>query len=252
MDAIASTARVGKATIYRRRGSKEDLLVSLIYDASTDLLEGPDTGSLREDLQLFLTSLVGVLSSPGGGPVEPCWESWPASPRWRRHTNAVRWLDGVRRTSRCSNGRPPAARCTLAQEPRSPQRLGQASSCSGGCSPRSPSIEQWSSKSWTRSCCPFWHAATVSHEPAAKMCMGIDDGTHEPLIWIAGRYGLRRNPGNATEESRGAGSHPVQPDSAGEGPFRRFETTPEGPSKGVSRCAHPSCRSQLQVTQFRT
>jgi AcrR family transcriptional regulator len=66
MDAIASTAGVGKATIYRRWRSKEDLLVSLIDEASHDLLEVPDTGSLRHDLQIFLASLVAVLNSPGG------------------------------------------------------------------------------------------------------------------------------------------------------------------------------------------
>jgi AcrR family transcriptional regulator len=66
MDAVAATARVGKATIYRRWRSKEDLLVSLIDEASHDLLEVPDTGLLRRDLQLFLTSMVEVLNSPGG------------------------------------------------------------------------------------------------------------------------------------------------------------------------------------------
>jgi AcrR family transcriptional regulator len=66
MDAVAATARVSKATIYRRWRSKEELLVSLIDDASHHLLEAPDTGSLRRDLQLFLTSLVDVLNSPGG------------------------------------------------------------------------------------------------------------------------------------------------------------------------------------------
>jgi AcrR family transcriptional regulator len=66
MDAVASTARVGKATIYRRWRSKEDLLVTLIDEVSRDLQAVPDTGSLRRDLQAFLASLVDVLNSPGG------------------------------------------------------------------------------------------------------------------------------------------------------------------------------------------
>lgn len=66
MDAVAATARVGKASIYRRWRSKEDLLVSLIDDAGHDLRDVPDSGSLRGDLQLFLGSLVDLLNSPGG------------------------------------------------------------------------------------------------------------------------------------------------------------------------------------------
>jgi AcrR family transcriptional regulator len=66
MDVVAGTAGVGKATIYRRWRSKEELLVSLIEDASQDLLAVPDTGSLRSDLHLLLRALVEVLNSAGG------------------------------------------------------------------------------------------------------------------------------------------------------------------------------------------
>jgi AcrR family transcriptional regulator len=66
MDQVAAAAKVGKATIYRRWRSKEDLLITLIDDASHELLRVPATGSLRLDLQLFLASLVEVLNSPGG------------------------------------------------------------------------------------------------------------------------------------------------------------------------------------------
>ncbi len=66
MDAVASAARVGKATIYRRWTSKEELLVSLIDEASDEFLTVPDTGSLREDLRILLTALAEVLAGPGG------------------------------------------------------------------------------------------------------------------------------------------------------------------------------------------
>ncbi len=67
MDAVAAAAGVGKATIYRRWASKEDLLVSII-DAASDAPLGnvPDTGSLSEDLRSLLTSLARVLAGPGG------------------------------------------------------------------------------------------------------------------------------------------------------------------------------------------
>jgi AcrR family transcriptional regulator len=66
MDAVALTAGVSKATIYRRWPSKADLLVSVIDTASDDTLAIPDTGSLRDDLVALLSALAGVLTGPGG------------------------------------------------------------------------------------------------------------------------------------------------------------------------------------------
>jgi AcrR family transcriptional regulator len=66
MDAVAATAGVSKATIYRRWATKADLLVSVIDKASDDTLVVPDTGSLEDDLVVLLTALAGVLSGPGG------------------------------------------------------------------------------------------------------------------------------------------------------------------------------------------
>ncbi len=66
MDAVAAAAGVGKATIYRRWRRKEDLLVSLIDEASDEFLAVPDTGSLRGDLRILLTSLAEVLAGSGG------------------------------------------------------------------------------------------------------------------------------------------------------------------------------------------
>jgi AcrR family transcriptional regulator len=66
MDAVAMTAGVSKATIYRRWASKADLLVSVIDTASEETLTIPDTGTLRDDLVLLLSALAGVLAGPGG------------------------------------------------------------------------------------------------------------------------------------------------------------------------------------------
>lgn len=66
MDAVAATAGVSKATIYRRWPTKVDLLVSVVDSASDVTLVVPDTGSLRDDLVALLVSLANVLSGPGG------------------------------------------------------------------------------------------------------------------------------------------------------------------------------------------
>ncbi len=66
MDAVAMAAGVGRATIYRRWASKEDLLVSAIEDTSVDTLAVPDTGTVRDDLVHLLRSLADVLAGPGG------------------------------------------------------------------------------------------------------------------------------------------------------------------------------------------
>jgi AcrR family transcriptional regulator len=66
MDAVAATAGVSKATIYRRWPTKADLLVSVIDSASDVSLVGPDTGSLQDDLVALLTALSRVLTGPGG------------------------------------------------------------------------------------------------------------------------------------------------------------------------------------------
>ena len=66
MDAVATTAGVSKATIYRRWRTKAELLVSVISTASDQSLVVPDSGSLRDDLVGLLTSLGRVLAGPGG------------------------------------------------------------------------------------------------------------------------------------------------------------------------------------------
>lgn len=65
MDAVAAEAGVGKATIYRRWRTKQDLVVDTIADLRDDA-EAPDTGSLEEDLRVMLQRLVALITGPVG------------------------------------------------------------------------------------------------------------------------------------------------------------------------------------------
>ncbi|MFW3171479.1 TetR/AcrR family transcriptional regulator [Geodermatophilus sp. CPCC 206100] len=65
MDAVATAAGVGKATIYRRWSSKSDLLLS-VMDVMGERLAAPDTGTLRADMVGLLTATVQLLDGPAG------------------------------------------------------------------------------------------------------------------------------------------------------------------------------------------
>ena len=66
MDAVAAEAGVGKATIYRRWRTKQDLVVDTISDLNAAEAQSPDTGSLEGDLRQMLHLLVGVVNGPTG------------------------------------------------------------------------------------------------------------------------------------------------------------------------------------------
>jgi AcrR family transcriptional regulator len=66
MDAVASEAGVGKATIYRRWRTKQDLVVDTISDLNREVATPADTGSLEGDLRVMLRSLVSVIAGPTG------------------------------------------------------------------------------------------------------------------------------------------------------------------------------------------
>lgn len=66
VDEVAARAGVGKATVYRRWPSKEDLAVSAmerLYDAE---FPEPDTGSIRTDLAESYRSVLAFVNSPEG------------------------------------------------------------------------------------------------------------------------------------------------------------------------------------------
>src|SRR3954452_22060053 len=66
MDAVASEAGVGKATIYRRWRTKQDLVVDTISDLNRAEATPADTGSLEGDLRVMLRSLVSMITGPTG------------------------------------------------------------------------------------------------------------------------------------------------------------------------------------------
>ena len=58
MDAVASEAGVGKATIYRRWRTKQDLVVDTIADLNRAGAAPPDTGSVEADLREMMHQMV--------------------------------------------------------------------------------------------------------------------------------------------------------------------------------------------------
>jgi AcrR family transcriptional regulator len=66
MDAVASEAGVGKATIYRRWRTKQDLVVDTISELNRAEAAPADTGSLEGDLCAMMHSLVSVITGPTG------------------------------------------------------------------------------------------------------------------------------------------------------------------------------------------
>ncbi len=58
IEGVAARAGVGKATIYRRWPSKEDLVVDAVVTHSLEHVVSPDTGSLRGDLLVLLRAMI--------------------------------------------------------------------------------------------------------------------------------------------------------------------------------------------------
>jgi AcrR family transcriptional regulator len=63
---LAARARVHETSIYRRWGSRENVIIDALLSASDERLPIPDTGSLRADLIAFATSLGSYLNSALG------------------------------------------------------------------------------------------------------------------------------------------------------------------------------------------
>lgn len=71
IDGVATRAGVGKATIYRRWSSKEALLLEALSTADTLIVDSPDTGNLRHDLEGYFDALLQRLSDSEGSDVLP-------------------------------------------------------------------------------------------------------------------------------------------------------------------------------------
>jgi AcrR family transcriptional regulator len=66
MDAVAAEAGVGKATIYRRWRTKQDLVVDTISDLNRAEATPPDTGSVEGDLRAMMQQMVATITGPTG------------------------------------------------------------------------------------------------------------------------------------------------------------------------------------------
>ena len=101
MDAVASEAGVGKATIYRRWRTKQDLVVDTISDLNRAEADVPDTGSLEGDLRATLHRMVAMIGGPTGAATVSLLSSIPHQPAleeafhdgplavWRQSFNAL-------------------------------------------------------------------------------------------------------------------------------------------------------------------
>ena len=66
MEGVAAGAQTGKAAVYRRWPSKEDLVADALRAALPDFREAPDLGSVREDLlELCRRARDAMFSKPG-------------------------------------------------------------------------------------------------------------------------------------------------------------------------------------------
>ncbi|MGW6062291.1 TetR/AcrR family transcriptional regulator [Streptomyces sp. NPDC055189] len=72
MEAVARRAGVGKAALYRRWASKQEMLAELVREAVQGALPPtPDTGALSTDLREFLGTLRSQLTNPVVGSIGP-------------------------------------------------------------------------------------------------------------------------------------------------------------------------------------
>ncbi|MGY1641448.1 TetR/AcrR family transcriptional regulator [Geodermatophilus sp. SYSU D00703] len=69
MDAVAAEAGVGKATIYRRWRTKQDLVVDTISDLNQFVAAPPDTGSIEGDLRAMMHLVAEATRSPAGAAI---------------------------------------------------------------------------------------------------------------------------------------------------------------------------------------
>src|SRR3954464_8914979 len=66
VDDVASHAGVGKATVYRRWPSKEDLAVAAMESLYTGQIPETETGSIRTDLVLTYRAVLTFVNTPHG------------------------------------------------------------------------------------------------------------------------------------------------------------------------------------------
>ncbi len=100
MEAVASRARVSKASLYRRWPGKSELITTAVEMLRPDPLALPDTGSLRDDLVMVFRLIAAQLNGPAGaalrGMLTDAWSTHSASGfRRRSEGRSVQLVDRV-------------------------------------------------------------------------------------------------------------------------------------------------------------
>ncbi|WP_037355827.1 TetR/AcrR family transcriptional regulator [Amycolatopsis orientalis] len=81
---VARRAQVNETTIFRRWGTRENLIIDALLADAAEQLPVPDTGSLRDDLIGYATSLAKYLTSPAGNALDRTLASAGDDPATRR------------------------------------------------------------------------------------------------------------------------------------------------------------------------
>jgi AcrR family transcriptional regulator len=100
MDAVAAEAGVGKATIYRRWRTKEDLVVDTIAVMNQSLATPVDTGSLEDDVRAMVHRQVDVINGPVGTAIRsllPAMQHQPALTEAFQNGPLQAWRDSYAR-----------------------------------------------------------------------------------------------------------------------------------------------------------
>lgn len=80
MDAVAAEAGVGKATIYRRWRTKQDLVADTVSELNDAAVTPADTGSLETDLREVLYAIVDRINGPMGAATQSLLSTVPHHP----------------------------------------------------------------------------------------------------------------------------------------------------------------------------
>jgi AcrR family transcriptional regulator len=71
IEAVARRAGVGKTAVYRRWGSKLEMVLEVVGSVAGQSMSLPDTGSLRGDLEIFLRVAAKALRHPLASQIIP-------------------------------------------------------------------------------------------------------------------------------------------------------------------------------------
>ncbi|MEX5634632.1 TetR/AcrR family transcriptional regulator [Parafrankia sp. FMc2] len=91
MDRVATRAKAGKATIYRRWPSKIALVMDALTQFTEQTMQVPDAGSLRNEMVTFLLSFVELAGSEQGRIMAEMVSEMPRNPELRSAVRERMW-----------------------------------------------------------------------------------------------------------------------------------------------------------------